>query len=148
MPAKKVYLDTSAIVKRYIEEAGSGTVDTLYHEAERGETILCFSEWNLGESAAVFDKYRRTNNLQLKQVLEELMNETREMYVTDEVEIIPVSSKLIAKSIALVMKHHVYVSEALQMASCREAMSEVLMAADKYLFSVSESKDIQTQLIR
>ena len=148
MPAKRVYLDTSAIVKRYVEEAGSGTVDALYHEAERGETILCFSEWNLGESAVVFDKYRRTSNLQVKRVLEALMNETREMHVTGEVEIIPVSSKLIADSIALVMKHHVYVSDALQMASCREAGSEVLMTADRYLFSVSESDGIRAQLIR
>ncbi len=148
MPAKRVYLGTIAIVKRYVEEAGSGTVDAFYHEAERGETILCFSEWNLGESAVVFDKYRRTNNLQVKRVLEALMNETREMYVTGEVEIVPVSSKLIAESIAVVMKHHICVSDALQMASCREAGSEVLMSADKYLCSVSESDGIQAKLIR
>ena len=148
MPARRVYLDTSAIVKRYVEEDSSGTVDALYHEAERGETILCFSEWNLGESAVVFDKYRRTRNMHIKRVLEALMNETREMCATGEVEIIPVSSKLIAEPIALVMRHHVNVSDALQVASCREAVSEVLMTADKYLFSVSESDGIQAQLIR
>jgi len=40
-----VYLDSSAIVKRYISEPGSDAVSKVYHRALNGELILSFSAW-------------------------------------------------------------------------------------------------------
>jgi predicted nucleic acid-binding protein len=44
------YLDTSALVKRYVEEPGSETVDTIYRDTYRGVKRLSFSYWNIAES--------------------------------------------------------------------------------------------------
>jgi len=44
------YLDTSALVKRYVEEPGSETVDTIYRDTYGGVKRLSFSYWNIAES--------------------------------------------------------------------------------------------------
>ncbi|MEM4606535.1 MAG: type II toxin-antitoxin system VapC family toxin, partial [Thermofilaceae archaeon] len=55
----KVYLDSSAIVKRYVEERGSTIVRKVYREAYSGSATLTVSAWNIGEVLGVFNKYRR-----------------------------------------------------------------------------------------
>jgi len=52
---KIVYLDTSAIVKRYIQEAGSDVVASLYSSAWQGSVKISFSPWNIGEVLGVLD---------------------------------------------------------------------------------------------
>ena len=59
MNVKKVYLDTSAIMKRYAKEADTKKVDMIYAEAEMKKCSLYLSFWNIGESIGVFDKYRK-----------------------------------------------------------------------------------------
>ena len=54
-----VYLDSSAIVKRYILEAGSEVIGRLYHKVLSGESVLALSAWNIGEVFGVFAKYLR-----------------------------------------------------------------------------------------
>ncbi|MGK0548032.1 type II toxin-antitoxin system VapC family toxin [Pyrobaculum arsenaticum] len=54
-----IYLDTSALVKRYVEEAGSGMVDDLFDAAYRGEEVLSASVFNIGEAASALDKKAR-----------------------------------------------------------------------------------------
>jgi len=51
-----IYLDSSAIVKRYIEEPGSNVVRELYLKAYSGEVLLSFSVWNVGEVLGAFDR--------------------------------------------------------------------------------------------
>ena len=59
MKPRLVYLDSSAIVKQYVEEAGSEKVCELYDSTLAGELTLSFSVWNIGEVLEVLDKYRR-----------------------------------------------------------------------------------------
>jgi predicted nucleic acid-binding protein len=54
---KLVYLDTSAIVKRYIQEPGSDVVAQLYSKAWLGDLKIAYSVWNIGEVLGVLDKY-------------------------------------------------------------------------------------------
>jgi len=49
------YLDSSAIVKRYVLEPGSDVVAEVYEGALDGELILSFSAWNIGEVLGVLD---------------------------------------------------------------------------------------------
>ncbi len=56
---ESVYLDTSAIVKRYVAEEYSDLVDEVYEGAYRGAVRIGFSAWNVGEVAVVLDKYCR-----------------------------------------------------------------------------------------
>ena len=57
MSAENVYLDTSTIVKRYIEEKGSELVDDVYGRAEIGALKLSFSMWNVGELIGALDQH-------------------------------------------------------------------------------------------
>jgi predicted nucleic acid-binding protein len=54
-----VYLDTSAIIKRYVREPGSELVNEVYEKALSGNVTLSFSVWNVGEVLGALDKYRR-----------------------------------------------------------------------------------------
>ena len=55
----KLYLDTSAIVKRYVAEPGTETVDAIFDKAETGELTIALSLWNIGETLGVLDERRR-----------------------------------------------------------------------------------------
>lgn len=59
MNGKSVYLDSSALVKRYLAEEGTETVDALYHRAEAREVQLAFSLWNVGEVVRAIAKAER-----------------------------------------------------------------------------------------
>ena len=52
-----IYLDSSAIVKRYVTEEETNRIDKIYEKAHTGKIRLSFSVWNIGETAVVLDKY-------------------------------------------------------------------------------------------
>jgi len=54
-----LYLDTSAIVKRYLKESGSDLISEIYEKALNGDALLSFSAWNISEVVGVLDEYRR-----------------------------------------------------------------------------------------
>jgi predicted nucleic acid-binding protein len=56
------YLDSSALVKRYIQEPGTPAVDIVFDRASTGAMVIATSIWNLGEAFGVFD-YRRRRRL-------------------------------------------------------------------------------------
>lgn len=53
---KRVYLDTSAYLKEFSQEAGSETISRIFTACERGETVLVTSQWTLSESIAAVDR--------------------------------------------------------------------------------------------
>ena len=53
MNVKSVYLDSSAIVKRYVAEKGSKVIDKIYDKAENSQLKIVFSIWNIGEVIGV-----------------------------------------------------------------------------------------------
>jgi predicted nucleic acid-binding protein len=55
----RLYLDTSAILKRYVTEPGTETTDIIYGKAETGELTITISLWNIGEALGVLDEKRR-----------------------------------------------------------------------------------------
>lgn len=50
------YLDSSAIVRRYVREFGSDLVREVYLKAYAGEGIVSFSIWNVGEVLGTLDR--------------------------------------------------------------------------------------------
>lgn len=58
MAEKIVYLDSSATVKRYVEEPGSDDIRSLYESTYDGNVKLIFSIWNIDEVLGVLDKAR------------------------------------------------------------------------------------------
>ena len=75
--SKRYYLDTGALVKRYVKEPGSEVVDKIYTKAYKGIAVIAISYWNIAEAAVVFDKYEKRLRLSARRLLEALPHESR-----------------------------------------------------------------------
>jgi len=137
------YLDTSAIVKRYVEEEGSDAVDEVYRDAYRGVKVIAFSNWNLAEAAVVFDKYSKRMGLNTREVMRRMLRETATLSRLHRLFIIGVSPSLLSASIGLVLRYHIYVADALQIVSAKKFNSSLMVTADKRLVSVAESEGLE-----
>ena len=141
------YLDTSALVKRYVEEYGSEVIDNIFNDAYRGEKMISFSYWNIGEATVVFDKYERITRLNARKLLRELLREVKTLARLHRILLIGVDPPILRKSIEIVLKHHIYIADALQIISAIESRSKLFVTADKKLASIAEAEGLNTLLI-
>ena len=140
---QSIYLDTSAIVKRYVIEEESQQVDTIYNKAHSGQIKIGFSIWNIGEVAVVLDKYEKRGILRNpKTVFSKFIGETRLLIKLNQLKLIPLNIKIIIKAIEYVFKHGIYVADAVQLASAKEF--DGFLTYDKRLIQVAEAEGLKT----
>lgn len=140
-----VYLDSSAIVKRYILEDGTDLVQEAYTKALQGETKLYFSAWNIGEALGVLDTYQRRKWLKKKNhktARESLITETLRLIKLGLIKTIPVRASLLTESWVLIEKHHIYQADALQIVSAKYINTDQLLSGDKKLVDISKTEGI------
>jgi len=106
--------------------------------------VICFSEINLGEAATVFDKYSRKTRIDAEAVLQTMLSELKVLERSSSLEIYPVTSELIKRSINTVLKHHIYIIDAIQIETSIEAQANLFLTADKELSSVVKKIGIKT----
>jgi len=141
----KVYLDSSAIVKRYVLEEGTDVVKDTYLRALNGAATLHFLVWNVGEVLGALDTYYRRNWLERKDY-----GSARELFITETVrllklgvaEVVPVKSGLLAESWLLVEKHHIYESDALQIVSAEHVGADRVLSGDQRLVDISKEEEV------
>jgi len=146
MSVSLAYLDSSSIVKRYVEEAGSEVIDAVYAKAETGELRFAFSIWNVGEVFGVFDKYASRGLMPeeaLKTALLDFISESMKMVRLGSLQILPMTTKSLVESWLLVMKHHLYEADALQISTSREADCSFLLSTDDGLVQVAEKEGMK-----
>jgi len=136
------YLDSSALVKRYVEEPGTQAVDILFDSASAGATVIATSVWNLGEAFGVFD-YRRRRRLltehESRFAVKSLTSEVLGLMRTGAMRVYPVRTSLLTEAWAIVLTQHLYQADALQIATCNDSKSEVLITGDEPLRRATES---------
>jgi predicted nucleic acid-binding protein len=140
-----VYLDSSAIVKRYVLEDGTDVVQEAYTKALQGETKLSFSVWNIGEALGVLDTYQRRKWLKKenhKTARESFIAETLRLIKLGLVKTIPVRTKLLTESWSLIEKHHIYQADALQIISAKYINTDQLLSGDKKLVDNAKKEGI------
>ena len=142
------YLDSSALAKRYVQEAGSEMMDSVFERAEKGEEPVFFSMWNAGELAVVFDKYEREGLLEAKRVMVTFLEEMKRLGKSRAAEVVAVSGSLMAEAVTLTFKHHVYVADALQVVSCQTVADAGFVTADHKLAGIAKDEGLQVTLIR
>jgi len=136
MNVQSVYLDTNAIVKRYVVEEHTEQVDELYDKAHAGEVIIGFSTWNIGELAVVLDKYERKEVLtDAKALFEKFIGETRLLVKLGQLKLIPLNLKVIISAIGYVFKLGVCIADAIQLTSARDF--DAFLTYDKKLAQVA-----------
>jgi len=117
---RSAYLDTSAIVKRYVVEEHTARVDELYNEAHAGRITIGFSVWNIGEVAVVLDKYQKRGFLNnARAVFEKFIGETRFLIKINQLKLISLNSKTMILATSYVFKHGIYIADAVQLASAK-----------------------------
>ena len=146
MSVKLVYLDSSSIVKRYVEEKGSDAIDTVYEKAEASKLRFVFSIWNVGEVFGAFDRYVVRGLLSermVKTALQDFLSESIKMSRLGLLQIMPITSKSFIDSWQLILKYHIYGADALQISTSKEAACDLLLSADKRLVDVAKKEGIK-----
>ncbi|WP_297510528.1 type II toxin-antitoxin system VapC family toxin [Thermococcus sp.] len=150
MRGRRAYLDSSALIKRYIKERGSETVEGLYKEAYSGEVRLITSLWNVGEALGVFDITRRRGLIDEKTydfIRRALLADIRRLSRLGVLELVPVHSMLLADAWDVIQKHHIYQADALQIVSAKYGLAREFYTADKRLHRVASEEGLNSILL-
>ncbi len=148
MKEQIVYLDSSAIVKRYLNEVGTDIVDQLFKRAEIRENILYFSIWNVGEVIGVFDRYNRVKKGKaLIGLIDDFVNELSRLSNIGSVETVGITLPIIFESVNIVVKYKIYIADALQIVSCKNAACDEFITADKNLYNVALKEGLKSILL-
>jgi len=140
-----VYLDTSSLVKRYIEEKGSQVVDKVYEEAEAGRVTAAFSVWNIGEVLGVLDRYHTRKLISdgdLEAALRFLASESMKLIRLNALQVLPMTSENIIESWLIVLRQHIYEADALQISSSKEAGCNLFLGADDRLIQAAQKEGL------
>ncbi len=144
----RYYLDTSALVKRYIAEPGSEPVDVIFNGALDSENVIIISYWNIGEAATVFDKFsRRTKEQDTLKLMELMLDEFRDLSRLQAIEISDLNNSILQDSIINVIKHHIYIADALQITTAKKENADIFVSADKRLVEAAENEKLKTNLL-
>ena len=142
-----LYLDSSAMVKRYILEPGSETVSEVYYKALNGDLTISFSAWNIGEVLGALDKYHRRRWLSredYEKARYQFIGETVRLLKLRLLKIIPVKTKLLIQTWSLTEKYHIYEADALQVVSAKYVKANKLYTGDKQVQEVATKEGINS----
>ena len=151
MKGQIVYLDTSAIVKRYIKEPGSDLVRSFYLKAYSGDIKLSYSLWNIGEVLGVIDKARcmdRLDENSFKIVKKRFLLETRRTTKLGLAVIVPVKTRILMEAWKLIENHHIYEADALQIATAKRLNAMNFLTADSNLHEIAEKENLHSTYLK
>ncbi len=136
-----VYLDASALVKRYVAEAGSGEVRALVREAEATVTALI----SRAEVVAALARARRSGRLSTQEAAE-----TVRMFEADWEDLVRVqmNEPLVAQAASLAWSHGLRGYDAVHLAAAlfwqERAMRPVVLATyDRELWEAAQYSGIE-----
>ena len=133
-----------------MRRTGTETVDLIYDKAETGELTITISLWNIGEALGVLDEKRRKGWLtekEFQQTLKNFANEILKLIRLKSIEIIPLHTQILTNTWNLLMTHHVYEADALQIATCIQNKNNALVSSDEKLVQISRKNGLKTLYI-
>jgi predicted nucleic acid-binding protein len=141
-----VYLDSSALVKRYVLEPGTSAVDLIFDRASVGALVIATSVWNVGEAFGIFD-YRRRRRLMTEHefhvAIQSLTSELLGLMRRGMLQVYPVRTSLLIEAWSLILAQHVYEADALQIATCNQSKTRMLITSDEALRRASKEVGLQ-----
>lgn len=144
------YLDSSAIVKRYVAEHGSDVVQELYDRAYSGDIRLSFSTWNIGEVLVVLDKYRRRDWLDeasYRKARQQFLSDTLRLLKLSLLKIMPVKARVLVQCWRLIERYHIYEADALQILSSKNIGADRLYTGDKLIHEIALKEGVNCQYL-
>ncbi len=146
MAEKTVYLDSSALAKRYLAEPGTESIDELYHRAEARALRLAFSLWNIGEVLGAIAKAQRLGWISMVEagnVAWAFVRETLKIRSLGSLRIAPVRGDLLADTIPLLFRHGLSQPDGLQITTCRDLRGDALVSADRRLIEAARQEGMR-----
>lgn len=143
----KLYLDANAVLKRYVSERGSDVIARVYQAADGGRVSLQYSLWTVGECLGVLDRLDRQGRLPrdgLAQGRRALLGETARLVRLGVLSIAPLRAKLVRRSWTLLLKHHLYQADAVQVATALHTHSDVMLTSDAHVARGAAAEGLRT----
>ena len=141
-----IYLDSSMIVKRYIQEEGTSFSDFLFDRASQGYLILAFNLVNIGEVLGVFDQYLKRNWIDQEtfdKMMTKFIDETLRLLRINQLIILPTLSSLQMDAWTYVLKSRLYIVDAIQVSSGKSLEANYFCSGDKDLTAIAKSSDLE-----
>ncbi|MFX0211837.1 MAG: type II toxin-antitoxin system VapC family toxin [Candidatus Hodarchaeota archaeon] len=141
-----IYLDSSMIAKRYIQEEGTSFTDFLFDQASQGYLILAFNLVNIGEVLGVFYQYLKRNWIDhetFDKMMMKFIDETLRLLRINQLIILPTLSSLQMDAWTYVLKNRLYIVDAIQVSSGKKLEVNYFCSGDKYLTIIAESSDLE-----
>ncbi|RMF91434.1 MAG: PIN domain-containing protein [Methanobacteriota archaeon] len=132
----RIYLDTSAFVKRYSDEEGSDIVNKVFESHE-----IVTSHWTLAEAVAAIDK-----KVARRQITVDERDFSLSVLFSDvlgKVTFVKLSDEFLYPVIETVLSHHISADDALQLFSCMVSLSPVFLACDKNLIRAAKQVGLE-----
>ncbi len=143
------FLDSSAIVKRYVAESGSTWVQALCDDRD---SVIILGEITLAEVAAAFSRIvreRRVMPLERQEFLDLFLGDADEEY-----ELAPIDRSIIDIAVDLTQRHPLRGYDAVQLATALNVNEElvelelpelVFVAADGVLLAAAEAEGLDAR---
>lgn len=136
----KVFLDSSAFAKRYIEEAGSQSIDEICQEAtELSLSVICIPELISALNRRVREKSLSQKNYNtIKKALSEDVQ---------DITIINLTPEVITKTTRLLEDNTLRAMDALHVACALECETELFVSSDKKQIIAARNTGLITKFI-
>ncbi len=145
MNGTTVYLDSSAIAKRYLAEDGTAAVDALYRRAEGRGVVLAFSLWNVGEVVGAIAKAERLRWISRREseaATWTFLRESLKLRDLGGLRAVPVRGDLLAAALPLVLRRGIGPADGLQIATCADLGAAALVSADRRLLEAARAEGL------
>jgi len=135
----KVFLDTSALAKRYFEESGSVELESLFHSviSQAYVSTLAFPEFAAAVGRKLHQKELRKKQAEV--VLFEFQKDWRDLFVK-----IPLDQTTSESAASFIVQFPLTGADAVHLASAEESDAELFIASDTRLLQSAENIGIMT----
>lgn len=136
----KVFFDSSAMTKRYVEEAGSGRVDELLLSADAlGVSVLC-----VPEVVSALCRRRREGTL----ALEEYSRARQSLWMdAKDANVVVFNDRVLARAIWLLERFVLRSLDAIQIASSLEWSADVFVSADERQCTAAQASGLRVERV-
>jgi predicted nucleic acid-binding protein len=139
------YLDTSVIVKRYMNEQGTDFADLLYDKVMSSkEHSLVTSILSLVEFLATVRRARKGEIITEEDMNGILFHFTRE---TENINLRPLDEKTMVKSISIIMEHALRTADALHVSTALE-LRNIMKELEERVILISNDNEMYNATIK
>jgi uncharacterized protein len=132
----RVFADTSALLKRYLREEGTGRV----HEALQAATSLVVAEIMEVEARSALARRLRAGDLDPQDytsIIDEITLDLEDMII------VPLDRNVIDQALLGVERHHLRALDALQLGSAVVSQAGVVLCADQALAAAARAEGVE-----